>query len=211
MTVDSYRKTAKRYDLFVEPFIKQLRATSMKMVPCIAENLVLDIGCGTGTHLDFYQKSGCKVFGIDSSPAMIDIARTKLDERAELQLGDAAQLPYSDAIFDRVVVFFALHEMPGLTRSSVMNESKRVMKKDGRIFIVDYHPGPIGSLKGWFLKIFIIFIEFLAGKKHFRNYRKFLELQGMPPLIIEHQLSIEKTKIVAGGNIGLFLLKKANQ
>lgn len=210
VAVDSYRKTAKRYDVVVEPLIKSLRATSMKMVPPEEEMLVLDVGCGTGTYLDLYQKGSCKVFGMDLSPAMINIARTKLGKRAELHLGDASQMPYPDGTFDLVVAFFALHEMPAPIRSKVVNESKRVMKKDGRILLVDYHPGPIRFPKGWILKIVITCIEMAAGQEHFRNYRDFLSRRGVFPLVTEHQLSVEKEKFVIGGNIGLFLLTRNN-
>ena len=66
--------------------------------------LILDVGCGTGTNLNLYQKAGCKVCGIDSSLAMIDIAREKLGQRAELRIGDASQMPYPDDLFDLVTV-----------------------------------------------------------------------------------------------------------
>ena len=210
MTIDPYRKTARRYDMVVEPLIKSLRATSMKMVPPEEKMLVLDVGCGTGTYLDLYQKGSSRVFGMDRSPAMIDIARTKLGKRAELHLGDASQMPYNDATFDLVVAFFALHEMPTPIRSKVVNESKRVMKKDGRILLVDYHPGPIRFPKGWILKIVITCVEMAAGKEHFRNYRDFLACRGLVSFVTEHQLSVEKEKIVTGGNIGLFLLTRNN-
>lgn len=208
MAKDPYRKTARRYDLLVEPFIKSLRTASMKMVPSKADKLVLDVGCGTGTYLNLYQKARWKVFGIDRSPAMIDIARKKLGKRAELHLGDASHMPYSDGTFDLVVAFFALHEMPAPIRSKVVNESKRVMKKNGRILLVDYHPGPIRFPKGWILKRVITWIEMAAGQEHFRNYRDFLACRGVFPLITEHQLSVEREKIATGGNIGFFLLTR---
>jgi ubiquinone/menaquinone biosynthesis C-methylase UbiE len=210
VALDPYRKTAKRYDVLVEPLIKSLRAASMKMVPSKEEMLVLDVGCGTGTTLDLYQKGGCKVFGMDRSPAMIDIARRKLGKRAELHLGDASQMPYYDGTFDLVIAFFALHEMPAPIRSKVVNESKRVMKKNGRILLVDYHSGPIRFPKGWILKILITCVEMAAGQEHFRNYRDFLACRGVFPLVTEHQLSVEKEKFVTEGNTGLFLLTRNN-
>lgn len=210
MTIDPYRKIARRYDALIEPFIKSLRASSMKMVPPKEKMRVLDVGCGTGTYLDLYQKGSCKVFGMDLSPAMIDIARTKLGKRAELHLGDASKMPYTDATFDLVVVFFALHEMPTTIRSKVVNESKRVMKKDGRILLVDYHPGPICFPKGWILRMMITCVEMAAGKEHFRNYRNFLACRGVFPLITEHRLSVERKKIATGGNTGLYLLTRNN-
>lgn len=208
--MDPYRKIARRYDALIEPFIKGLRATSMKMVPSKEEMLVLDVGCGTGTYLNLYQKGSCKAFGMDLSPAMIDIAQRKLGKRAGLHLGDASHMPYPDGTFDLVVVFFALHEMPAPIRSTAVNESKRVMKKDGRILLVDYHPGPIRFPKGWILKMMITCVEMAAGQEHFRNYRNFLACRGVFPLITQHRLSVEREKIATGGNIGLFLLARNN-
>ena len=204
---DPYQMTAKYYDFLIEPLNRDLIAVGMKMFPFKAGMFVLDVGCGTGAHLDLYQKVGCKVFGIDLSPAMLDVARQKLGKRAELQLGDASQMPYSDGKFDLIVVFLALHEMPAPLRSAVMKELKRVMKKDGRILLIDYHPNPIRFPKGWFFKAVIIFFEIAAGREHFKNYRDFITCQGLPALITTHQLSIDRKKIVSGGNIGLFLLR----
>ena len=210
MRMDPYRKIARRYDALIEPFIKGLRASSMKMVPSKEEMRVLDVGCGTGTYLNLYQKGSCKAFGMDRSPAMLDIARKKLGKRAEFHIGDAAHMPYPDGTFDLVVAFFALHEMPASIRSAAVNESKRVIKKDGRILLVDYHPGPIRFPTGWILKMMIACVEMAAGQEHFRNYRNFLARRGLVPLITEHRLSVERKKIATGGNTGLFVLSRNN-
>ena len=210
MHMDPYRKIARRYDALIEPFIKGLRATSMKMIPSKEEMRVLDVGCGTGTYLNLYQKGGCKAFGMDRSPAMIDVARRKLGKRAKLHIGDAAHMPYPDGTFDLVVAFFALHEMPAFIRSAAVNESKRVMKKEGRMLLVDYHPGPIRCPKGWILKMMIACVEMGAGKEHFRNYRDFLAGRGVFPLITDHRLSVERKKIATGGNTRIFLLTRNN-
>jgi demethylmenaquinone methyltransferase/2-methoxy-6-polyprenyl-1,4-benzoquinol methylase len=206
MNRGSYRKTARWYDTLVEPLNRDLRAIAMRMFPAKEGMSVLDVGCGTGTHLDLYQEGGCKVSGIDSSPAMLEVAREKLGERVELCLGDASSMVYPDETFDLVLVFLALHEMPAPVRSAVLREAKRVIKKSGRILLVDYHSGPIRFPNGWLSKLVITFFEIAAGREHFRNYRDFLARQGLPTLIATHELSVEKKKIVGGGNLGLFLL-----
>ena len=38
---------------------------------------VLDLGCGTGNLGSLFSERGCDVWGIDFSPAMIDIAKAK--------------------------------------------------------------------------------------------------------------------------------------
>jgi ubiquinone/menaquinone biosynthesis C-methylase UbiE len=92
------------------------------------------------------------------------------------------------------------------TRQSVVGEMRRVLKPSGRILIIDYHPGPVRSLKGWLFKGMIFFIEWLAGGEHFRNYRQFLSQGGVPELAEQFNLSHAQSKIVTGGNLGLFVL-----
>jgi ubiquinone/menaquinone biosynthesis C-methylase UbiE len=176
------------------------------MFPTKEGMLVLDVACGTGTLLDLYQQTGCRLFGIDASVAMLEVARAKLDHAADLRLGDATRMPYADGRFDLITIVLALHEMPTSDRSAVLNEVTRVMKKDGRVLLIDYHPGPIRFPEGWLAKTVITFFEVIAGGEHLRNYRDFLAHDGLPTLIARHHLTVEKKQIVGGGSLGLFLL-----
>jgi ubiquinone/menaquinone biosynthesis C-methylase UbiE len=138
---------------------------------------------------------------------MLEVARQRLGERANLQIGDASQMPYPDSKFDLVTMFTVLHEMSRSVRSAVIHEAMRVLKDNGRILLIDFHPGPIRPLKGWFYKSLISLVEFIAGGEHFKNYRDFMANKGLPGLISSHGLSIDKERIVSGGNIALFLLR----
>ena len=207
MTVDPYLRKAKRYDSIVEPFVKELRVIGMKMFPPYKGMSVLDLGCGTGTHLESYQKAGCMVIGIDSSPAMLAVARAKLAERAELHLGDASHMPFPHASFDLVLSMFLLHATPEQKRSSVMMEAKRVTKKSGRFLAIDYYSGAARFPKGWLYKTVILFLEILVGRKHFRNYRDFMAMGGLETLIAKNGLIIDKKTITGGGTVGLYLLR----
>ncbi len=207
MKIDPYKRIAKLYDTLFEPLNKGLRAIGMKMYPPREGMAVLDVGCGTGIHLEHYQRAGCTVFGIDQSPSMLQIAHNRLGESANLYMGDASNMPYADKEFDLIIISTVLHEMPSAVRSAVINESKRTLNEDGRILLIDFHPGPIQPLKGWLNKSVIIIAELAAGREHFKNYRDFLANKGLPGLISIHSLSIDKEKIVSGGNIALFLLK----
>jgi ubiquinone/menaquinone biosynthesis C-methylase UbiE len=206
MMKDQYQKYAMRYDAFVEPFNSALRRIGLKMFPPKEGMLVLDIGCGTGTSLRLYHDAGCRTFGIDRSPSMLVIARNKLDRRADLRLGDASQMPYPDGVFDLVVAMFILHEMPGEIRPLVVSETVRILKPEGRILLIDYHCGRKSFPQGWFYKTVIVFFEIAAGRRHFKNYRDFMAKKGLSELIASQRLTIEKKKIVSGGNIGLYLL-----
>lgn len=206
MGKDPYKKIAKTYDRYVEPSIAVIRQIGMKMYPPREGIHVLDVGCGTGTNLMLYHEAGCNVFGIDLSPTMVEVAQKKLGNRAEIRLGDASKMPYSDDSFDLVTGFLTLHEMPSQIRPAVISEMVRVMKHGGRILLIDYHLGPIRFPKGWMYKAIILFFEIMAGREHFRNYRDFLSRNCLPNLISTKNLRVSNEKIVSGGNIALFLL-----
>ncbi len=57
-------------------YIEQLIEKFMSKKP----ELIADIGCGTGTMCDILQKRGYDMIGIDSSEAMLNIAREKNDK-----------------------------------------------------------------------------------------------------------------------------------
>lgn len=206
MAKDPYQKSAKKYDRYVEPSIADIRQIGMKMYPPQEGMHILDVGCGTGTTLMLYHEAGCRVSGIDLSPAMVEVARKKLGDRAEIRQGDASTMAYPDGSFDLVLGFLTLHEMPNRIRPAVIREMARVMKPDGRILLIDHHPGPIRFPKGWIYRPIILFFEIMAGREHFRNYRDFISRKGLPNLISTQNLMVVSKKFISGGNIALFLV-----
>lgn len=207
MIKDPYKYSAKFYDTFIEPSVAALRKIMLKMYLPKEGIRVLEVGCGTGSNLRLYQKIGCEINGIDLSPSMVEVATKKLGEKAHIKLGNASQMPYPDNHFDLVIAMLTLHEMPNSIRPLIITEMRRVMKQDGRLLIVDFHPGPIRFPKGWLYKITILFFERIAGREHYRNYRDFLANKGLPPLLRTNNLSVEKEKIVSSGNLALFSMK----
>ena len=206
MSKDPYVKTAITYDRYVEPSIAVLRQIGIKMYPPRQGMHVLDIGCGTGTNLLLYHQAGCKVSGIDLSPSMVEVAQKKLGDRAEIRLCDASNMAFSDDSFDLVTGFITLHEIPGNIRPAVIYEMARVMKREGRILLIDFHPGPLRFPKGWIYKAIILFFEIMAGREHFNNYRDFLSRKGLPPLLSEQNLRLLEEKIVSGRTVALSLV-----
>ncbi len=210
MLKDPYKKIAGLYDRSVEPFNTGIRNIAFKMSGAKAGMNVLEAGCGTGTNLELYLKHGCNIHGIDLSLSMLNIAEKKIGKNAGLLLGDASNMAYNNESFDLVIAMLTLHEMPESIREKVLREMYRVMKKNGRILLIDYHPGPIFFPMGWIYKAIILFFEIAAGREHYKNYRNFIKKGCLLPLISSLNLIIDKKKIISKGNFALFLLK-ANQ
>lgn len=171
MDTDPYRNSAALYDFVVGPlniFIKRVR---MKLAPPMQGMKVLDVGCGTGSDLALYCQAGCNGYGVDLSPAMLKVARKKLGDSADLRLCDAAKMPFQDEFFDLILSTYTLHEMPYENRSAVIREMIRVVKRDGRLLLTDFLPGPFPFPVGWMNRLLILILELMAGREHLNNGR----------------------------------------
>lgn len=206
MATDSYLDFAKWYDPLFGRVLGGLRETAARIADPKSGMRVLDIGCGTGAQLAIYQEAGCEVFGIDLSQSMLSIARTKLSDQAVLTTGDATKMPFPDQAFDLVISSLFLHQLDAGVRSVALEEAKRIVHADGRILLVDFHPGPLNSIKGKLTKFLISSVEFMAGWEHYSNSRDFLSRGGIPYLATNHHLKVRKKIIVRDGNLGIFLL-----
>lgn len=207
MNGDPYRRVAGLYDRLFEPINHGLRVLGIRLFVPPRGGTVLDIGCGTGIHLEMYQRFGCRLYGIDTSPAMLDLAKARLGQGADLRLADATEMPFPAAFFDLAICMLALHEMDKEDRFAVMREIKRVIKRDGRILLIDFHTGRPRPLKGWWSKIIILVSEVAAGRRHFRNYRHFMSIGGLPYLVEQSDLSIDKERVVGDDTLALYLLR----
>jgi ubiquinone/menaquinone biosynthesis C-methylase UbiE len=103
----------------------------LELVAPRAGERVLDIGCGTGDHLQLFREKWCQVTGVDCSEEMLEISRRKLGNHAELKLGQAEGLPFSDDEFDIVTMINAL-EITVNPRQAIA-EAIRICR--GRVFI----------------------------------------------------------------------------
>jgi demethylmenaquinone methyltransferase/2-methoxy-6-polyprenyl-1,4-benzoquinol methylase len=210
MMKDPYRNYAGIYDRLFDSMNKGLKLVGIRMFRPSKGMSILDVGCGTGSHLELYQRYKCDLYGIDLSPSMLNVARKRLGNTAQLDLGDATKMPYVDDKFDLVISMLSLHEMSPETRSAVLNEIKRVLKSDGRLLLIDFHPGPYEPLQGWISKTIIFISELAAGREHFRNYRQFITNGGLATLLSQYQMDTEKQSILAGGTFAVCLVSRNN-
>ena len=91
-------------------------------------------------------------------------------------------------------------------RSKVVGEMARVLREDGELLLIDFHPGPFEGIKGRIANVIITIAERLAGKEHFTNSRIFLTNGGPEPG--RHGLSTRKDRVVGGGTFRLLVCSK---
>lgn len=90
---------------------------------------LLDIGCGTGDFIQFAQKKGLKVFGIEPNQKAIEIAKNKIGREGEF----FDELSDTDETFDSITLWHVLEHIPDLNRTLIEIKSK--LKSEGELII----------------------------------------------------------------------------
>lgn len=110
---------------------------------------VLDAGCGTGRFAAALAESGlARVWGVDSSPEMLAIARAKT-QRAGFKQGRLEALPFKDGWFDAAVAWLVVHLVD---RPTAFRELRRVLRPGGRLAVVTFDPAHFSSF--WLSRFF---------------------------------------------------------
>jgi ubiquinone/menaquinone biosynthesis C-methylase UbiE len=95
---------------------------------------ILDIGCGPGHYSKYFDKCGYDVTGIDFSNSMISIAR-KLCTNVNFVQKDMRNLDFKEKSFDALWVCASFPHIPKIHSYSILNDFKRLLKKNGILFI----------------------------------------------------------------------------
>jgi len=170
-----YRMLAKVYDLMDIILFpnkeKNPRLALAKHIPNDSLS-VLDVCTGTGNSAISIAvtNSNNEVTGIDLSKQMLAVAGRKIKKRnltnITLQYMDAAHIDINKQ-FDIVTTSLSLHEIQNDLRRSVVSGMAKVLKPNGRLYIIEWEKpkGLIGSI------IFMIF-PYLFEPKGFGRFLK---------------------------------------
>ena len=105
---------------------------------------VLDIGCGTGTLAVMMAAKGASVEGFDISKSMLAVAEEKvrsanLEHNVTLMTIGVAEMEttFQDESFDKIIATLVFSELSKDEQIYALQESKRILKKQGLLIIGD--------------------------------------------------------------------------
>lgn len=137
-----YDANAARYDKRIDFLDRTVFSGGRAWVCSKATGETLELAIGTGLNLPHYPPN-VALTGIDLSPGMIDIARTRAGElgrEVALQVGDAERLPFAEESFDTVVTTLSLCTIPD-DRQAIA-EAFRVLRPGGRFLLMEHVRSP---------------------------------------------------------------------
>ncbi len=145
---DVFEKVAKRYDLMNDAMsfgIHRLWKRKMvRMADAGPNELVLDVAAGTGDVAKRIAKSGCTVYLVDPSSAMMMAGRS--GHGLQCIASSAEQLALQDHSADRITIAFGIRNTTDM--ESALTEIYRVLKPGGKCIVLEF------STPVWWLKPF---------------------------------------------------------
>ncbi len=137
------------------------------------DEVILEIGAGTGRIIQSLSHMCFDLFLLDPSPAMLAKARKKIPS-ANHCLGYAESLPFESAFFDRAFAIDSLHHWNN--QEEGLSEVFRVLKDQGLFILIEFDPE---TRFGHYIKSMERFL--LMGSEFFtpKQIRRLLSSNGL--------------------------------
>ena len=150
-TRTSYDTVAESYADYVrdslagERYMRGILALFADLVHAGGGGPVADVGCGPGHVTAHLRDLGADAFGVDLSPAMVDLARRD-HPGLRFEVGSMTELDLADSSVAGVLGWFSLIHVPDGEVPAVLGHFRRVLRPGG-VLLLGFHVGDVSRLK----------------------------------------------------------------
>jgi SAM-dependent methyltransferase len=134
-----------RETLAGEPFLRAALGLFAEMVRAAGGGPVADVGCGPGHLTAHLRELGVDAFGVDLSPAMIEVARRE-HPGLRFEVGSMTDLDLADASLAGVLAWWSLIHVPDDAVATVFGHFRRALRPGGPL-LLGFHVGDGSRLK----------------------------------------------------------------
>src|ERR1700733_1014833 len=146
----------------------------------LARGEVLEVGIGSGLNLPFYSPEVQRVYGVDPSIELQQMARKRtMGKPMEVEfLSQSAeeQVPLADASIDTVVTTWTLCSIANAPKA--LQEMKRVLKTSGRLIFLEHGRAPDPGVADWQERITPLWKNITGGCHLNRKIDDFIAAAG---------------------------------
>ncbi len=135
---DYFDRVAQDWDDMRENFFSdEVRVTALSTAAVQKGKIAADIGAGTGFISESLIRAGLQVIAVDQSEAILKEMKRKFAgiETIDYRIGQAQNLPISDATVDYAFANMCLHHVE--SPSEAIAEMVRILKPAGKLVITD--------------------------------------------------------------------------
>ena len=116
--------------MYLMPSIKSNIDSGVMYLPAKTMGLLLDVGCGNGEAMEYLQRVGWGVEGIDLDPVAIELARSR---GLHAHVGSLGTQRFSAEHFDAITLSHVLEHVPDPI--SFLGDCLRILKPGGTIIV----------------------------------------------------------------------------
>jgi S-adenosylmethionine-diacylgycerolhomoserine-N-methlytransferase len=145
-----YKKDASIYDFNRRFFLFGRNRLINQIAKTLSPSSILEIGCGTGVNLIKLNKlfPDSKITGLDVSPEMLQVARTKISRNANITLiNDMFDQHTSLPTFDLILCSYTASTVPNLRL--FLSAIATHLTDQGHFACVDFHSSRSGIFERW--------------------------------------------------------------
>jgi SAM-dependent methyltransferase len=121
---------------------------------------ILDLGCGSGNHMDFLWEQGFSVYGIDGSKTAIRLLSKK---EPNVICGDFLDMPYEPEFFDVILDHHSIYANSLEDIVKIIANCHKILKSKGKIISFMYSSGTFETTANLIdsdVHLFNLFTEF---------------------------------------------------
>ncbi len=140
----TFKFPPEKWEVLVDPERKKWQDVSefLEVANPSEDEVWVDIGCGPGYFALPLAKLVKKVYAVDIEESMLEKCRLRAKDEKITNIDfikcTEEEIPVPDDSADRILLANVFHEL--LNREAIFDEIKRIMKKEGKGYIIDWHP-----------------------------------------------------------------------
>lgn len=168
-------RTVKEYKKYRHGYPQKLLERLKKYEIGISGQKILDIGTSNGLFARDLARNGCEVIGIDLSPELIEQAK-QINSKDKLPIeylrGNVEDLPFEN---DSIEIVTAAYSWHWFNKLKVAVEVERVLKRDGKLVIINYDWLPQNKLARYTEGLILEFNQDGKRKDKYAVYPEWIE------------------------------------